>query len=239
IRAVRRSRHADRIQLHFAGHGPREKRLRRMAATLPVPARFGHYRQAELIELIRSCDLYVHTSDVEIEGVSCLEALACGLVPVISDSPLSATRQFALGPRHLFRAGDPSSLAERIDGWIEDPAGLAAASEAYARFAELYAVERSVKAMERVYARAGRAPEAPPGHAGRVYRLLSTVVYYAVAAPLLVLWTRVVLGVRREGGSRLPRTGGALTVCNHVHPLDSALVALALFPRRVVFTSAP
>src|SRR5690606_2201521 len=193
IRAVRRSRHADRIQLHFAGHGPREKRLRRMAATLPVPARFGHYRQAELIELMRSCDLYVHTSDVEIEGVSCLEALACGLVPVISDSPSSATRQFALGPRHLLRAGDPPSLAERIDGWIDDPEGLAAASETYARFAELYAIERSAKAMERVYARAGHALEAPPGHAGRVHRLLSTVVYYAVAAPLLYLWTRLVL----------------------------------------------
>src|SRR5690606_31229736 len=239
IRAVRRSRHADRIQLHSARHGPREKRLRRMVRPPPAPARCGHYRAAQLIELIRSCDLYVHTSDVEIEGVSCLEALACGLVPVISDSPLSATRQFALGPRHLFRAGDPTSLAERIDGWIDDPEGLAAASQTYARFAELYAVERSVKAMEKVYAQAGRAPEVPPGHAGRVHRLVSTVVYYAVAAPLLYLWTRLVLGVRREGRRRLPRSGGALTVCNHVHPLDSALVALAMFPRRVVFTSAP
>jgi 1,2-diacylglycerol 3-alpha-glucosyltransferase len=239
IRAVRRSRHAARIQLHFAGHGPREKRLRLMAAKLANPAQFGYYSQSELIELIRSCDLYVHASDVEIEGVSCMEAFACGLVPVISDSRRSATGQFALGPRNLFRSGNPSSLAGRIDGWIDDPAALDAASDTYARYAELYTVDRSVKAIERVYAKAGQAPEAPAGYAGRVYRLLSTAFYYGVATPLLFLWTRVILGVRSEGKNRLPRAGGALTVCNHVHPLDSVLVALALFPRRLVFASAP
>ena len=65
-----------------------------------------------------------------------MEAFSCGLVPVISDNPRSATGQFALGPRNLFRSGDPSSLAERIDGWIDDPAALGAASETYARYAE-------------------------------------------------------------------------------------------------------
>ncbi len=239
IRAVRRSRHAARIQLHFAGHGPREKRLRRMASKLANPAQFGFYSQAELIELIRSCDLYVHASDVEIEGVSCIEAFSCGLVPIISDSRRSATGQFAIGARNLFRSGDPSSLAERIDCWIDDPAALDAASETYARYAELYAVDRSVKAIERVYATAGDAPEAPAGYAGRVYRLLSNAFYYVIAIPLLFLLTRVILGARSEGRNRLPRVGGALTVCNHVHPLDSALIATTLFPRRLVFTSAP
>jgi 1-acyl-sn-glycerol-3-phosphate acyltransferase len=239
IRAVRRSRHAADIQLVFAGHGPREKHLRRMGAKLPLRPQFGHYPQDELIDLIRGCDLYVHASDVEIEGLSCLEAFSCGLVPVISDSRRSATGQFALSPRNLFRAGDPASLAERIDAWIDDPSALRAASETYAGYGRLYAVERSVTAIERVYARAGQAPERPAGYAGRIYRLLSTAFYYAIAVPLLFLLTRLVLGVRSEGSNRLPRTGGALTVCNHVHHLDSALVALALFPRRLVFTAAP
>ena len=239
IRAVRRSRYAARIQLYFAGHGPREKRLRRMTAKLANQAQFGYYSQEELIDLIRSCDLYVHTSDVEIEGLSCMEAFSCGLVPVISDSPRSATSQFALGSRNLFPSGDPSALAERIDGWIDDQAALEAASDTYASYGKLFAVDRSVKAIERVYARAGHAPEVPTGYAGWVYRLLSNAFYYVIAIPILFLWTRVVLGVRSEGKNRLPRDGGALTVCNHVHPLDSALIALALFPRRPVFTSEP
>jgi 1-acyl-sn-glycerol-3-phosphate acyltransferase len=239
IRAVRQSRHASRIQLYFAGHGPRERRLRRMAAKLPLPADFGYYTQDELIDLIRGCDLYVHSSDVEIEGLSCMEAFSCGLVPVISDSPRSATGQFALAPANLFRSGDPASLADRIDAWIDDPAALEAASKTYARYGELYAVDRSVKAIERVYARAGRAPEKPAGYAGWIYRSLSSAFYNVVAIPLLFLLTRVILGARIEGKSHVPRAGGALTVCNHVHPLDSALIATAMFPRRPVFTSAP
>ena len=67
-------------------------------------------------------DLYVHTSDAEIEAMSCMEAFACGLVPVIADSPRSATPQFALDERSLFPAGDTDALAERIDWWIEHPA---------------------------------------------------------------------------------------------------------------------
>jgi 1-acyl-sn-glycerol-3-phosphate acyltransferase len=160
-------------------------------------------------------------------------------VPVISDSRRSATGQFALGPSNLFRSGDPSSLADRIDDWIDNPAAREALSGTYADYGKLYAVDRSIKAIERVYARAGNAPEAPAGYASWLYRLLSTAFYYGVAIPALFLWTRVILGVRTEGRSRLPRAGGALTVCNHVHLLDSALVALAMFPRRVVFTSAP
>jgi 1-acyl-sn-glycerol-3-phosphate acyltransferase len=72
-----------------------------------------------------------------------------------------------------------------------------------------------------------------------MYRWASNAFYYAIAMPLLFLLTRVILGARAEGGNRLGRVGGALTVCNHVHPLDSALIATAMFPRRLVFTSAP
>jgi glycosyltransferase involved in cell wall biosynthesis len=87
-----------------------------------------------------------------------MEAIACGLVPIISDSRLSAAGQFALRPENLFRSGDPASLAERIDGWIDDPTALDAASRAYARYAQRFAIDRSVKAMEKMYAEAGRAP---------------------------------------------------------------------------------
>ncbi len=64
-------------------------------------------------------DLYVHAADVEIEAIACLEAVASGLVPVIADSPLSATSQFALDHRSLFEAGNVAILAERIDWWYE------------------------------------------------------------------------------------------------------------------------
>jgi len=80
IRAVMKSRYADRIQLYFAGSGPWEKKLRRLGNKLPNPPVFGYYNRDELIKLIHECDLYVHASDAEIEGISLIEAFACGLV---------------------------------------------------------------------------------------------------------------------------------------------------------------
>ncbi len=103
-------RYAREISL-FAGSGPREKAPSEAGGQAPAPARLRYYGQRELIELIRGCDLYVHASDIEIEGISCIEAFSCGLPPVISDSRRSAAAQFALGPDHLFRAGNPRALA--------------------------------------------------------------------------------------------------------------------------------
>lgn len=60
------------------------------------------YGKQELCDLIACCDLYVHAADAEIEAISCIEAFSTGLVPVISDSPKSATHQFALDERSRF-----------------------------------------------------------------------------------------------------------------------------------------
>ncbi|MGI6537318.1 MAG: glycosyltransferase [Caldicoprobacterales bacterium] len=236
IKAVLKSRYEKRIQLYFAGQGPKERRLRRMGGKLTNPPIFGYYSKEELIELIRSCDLYVHSSDIEIEGISCIEAFSCGLVPVISDSKRSATKQFALGAMNLFRSGDASHLAERIDAWIENPQGLIEVGNMYAQYAKKYSLENSIRKMEKVYKLAGCEEKHSQSYIWRAtYRFFSSMFYYLIAIPLIFLWTRVVLGVRVVGERRLRNLEGAITVCNHVHLLDSALVGLALFPRRLVF----
>ena len=105
----------------LAGKGPLEKKYRRLAEKLPNPIVMEFYEPERLREILHMADLYVHTSDAEIEAMSCMEAFACGLVPVIADSPRSATPQFALDGRSLFPAGDTAALAERIDWWMEHP----------------------------------------------------------------------------------------------------------------------
>lgn len=72
IEAAKRSKYADRLQLVFAGKGPKEKAYRKLAAGLAHPPVFGFYGQDELRRLINMCDLYVHASDAEIEGTSCM-----------------------------------------------------------------------------------------------------------------------------------------------------------------------
>ncbi len=238
IRAVRQSKYAGRIQLYFAGQGPWEKRLRRMGSKLPNPPIFGYYDRPALVSLMQGCDLYVHASDIEIEGIACMEAFSCGLVPVIADSKRSATRQFALGPEHLFKAGDPASLAKRIDEWYDSPHCLREAGERYAKFGQTIALDKSIRQMERVYA-SMNLKKKNIYHHSRLYNLISRLFTMGIAFPILQVFIRVIAGDRIRGMKNLRGLDGALTVCNHVHTLDSAIVGLALFPRRTVFPTLP
>lgn len=151
IEAVRRSRYADRIQLVLAGHGPKFNTLQRMGSTLPNPPVFGFYSTKNLRDLLCMSDLYVHSADVEIEAIACLEAVACGLVPVIADSPLSATPQFALDERSLFEAGNPQALADKIDWWLDHPEERRRMAAEYARSANVYRLGNSIRKAEEMF----------------------------------------------------------------------------------------
>lgn len=238
IKAARLSRFSDRIQLYFAGQGPWERKLHRMGKKLARPPVFGYYDRESLISLIRSCHLYVHASDIEIEGISCIEAFSCGLVPVISDSRKSATAQFALRPENLFKAGSGASLAQRIDYWLENEDRRRAAGETYASYGREYDIAYSISKIERVYASLNTEGKSEYCH-GRIFRLFSRLFYTLIAAPILFFWTRVVLGVKIKGAKNLRGLRGALTLCNHVHTLDCTLVGLAFFPRKLVFPTLP
>lgn len=148
IEAMKYSKYADKIQIYFAGHGNAEKMLREKGASLPNPPIIDFYSQDELVDLIHSCDLYAHTATVEIEAISCLEALSSGLVPVICNSKKSATVQFARDERSLFKNNDPVDLAKKIDYWIEHPEERREASEYYAEYGKQFKIEDSVKKIE-------------------------------------------------------------------------------------------
>jgi glycosyltransferase involved in cell wall biosynthesis len=148
INAVTHSKYGDRIQLIFAGTGPTDKMLHRLGKKLKNPPIFGYYDQQELMDKLAQSDLYVHASDMESEAISCIEAFATGLVPVISDSELSATKQFALDERSLFQAGSPEDLARKIDYWLDNPEEKARMEKVYAESAKHYDIEHSVALFE-------------------------------------------------------------------------------------------
>lgn len=154
IDAIPYSRYAKDIRLFFAGSGADEEKLQQRGSGLAMPPSFDHYEHSELVKLMQSCDLYVHTATIEIEAVACLEAMATGLVPVIANSQKSATRQFALDTRSLFETESPRDLARKIDYWIEHSAERKAMSEEYVRSAEQYRMGASGKKMEHMLYRA-------------------------------------------------------------------------------------
>ena len=151
LQAARESRHAKQIQLVLAGQGPREKHLRKLGERLPNPPIMGFYSTRQLCRLMAMTDLYVHTAVAEIEAIACLEAVASGLVPVIADSPLSATPQFALDGRSLFPADDAAALARKIDYWLENGAEREAMGRRYAESAARYRLASSAQKAEEMF----------------------------------------------------------------------------------------
>lgn len=147
IKACSLSKHANDIQLILAGHGPKEEKYRRLGSILSNPVIFGFYSQPDLANLINMCDLYVHAADVEIEAISCIEAFSCGIVPVIANSQLSATKQFALCNNSLFVPGNAQDLADKIDYWIENPTIKAEYSQKYVESSYQYRLDTCVDRM--------------------------------------------------------------------------------------------
>ena len=158
LRAMRHSANAHRIDLVFAGRGPTGARLRRDAArlvrsgVLTRPPRFAFLDADGLAAQARAADLYVHSATIEVEGLSCLEVLRHGVVPVIARSPHSATAQFARDPRCLYRAGDARGLARAIDYWLEDDARRRASASRYRGVGAQYDIRRCVGALIDEYA---------------------------------------------------------------------------------------
>lgn len=151
IDAVGLSKYADRIQLVFAGQGPKMKDLEKAGEKLINPPYIHFFSKEELIQLLSMTDLYIHAADVEIEAISCIEAFASGLVPIIADSPKSATPQFALDERSLFLAGRPDDLAVKIDYWLDHPEEKKEMEILYGKEGKKYNIDHCVSQIEEMF----------------------------------------------------------------------------------------
>ncbi len=152
IKAIAKSKYNSNIQLVLCGQGPEEKRYRKLAKKVGLanPIHIKFCTQEELRNVLNYSDLYVHASDAEIEGIAAIEAFATGLVPIISDSKLSATNQFSLDEHCLFKHGNANSLAERIDFFYENPEFKKELSSKYIEEAKEYALPFQVEKMEKM-----------------------------------------------------------------------------------------
>lgn len=157
LKAMRHSRYASQIQLVFAGRGPTEKSLRRAASRLVhdgvlkhAPS-FNFFDAAGLDAQAEQADLYIHAAFIEVEGLSCLEVLRHGVVPVIAHSPLTATSQFALDAHSRFKARDPKALARAIDYWFSDNERRQTEAQKYLNIGAHYDINDCVSRLESVY----------------------------------------------------------------------------------------
>jgi glycosyltransferase involved in cell wall biosynthesis len=158
LEAVRRSKHAKAVRVVIVGRGPMRAKLEALATDHPAQVELGFKSDEELLRLYQTADLYVHASEVELEGMAVLEAMRCGCPSVTCDSPSSAAKQFALGATHLFPHGDAQALADRIDAWFEHPEWLPSAREKTLAAVKDYGLDHTIEAYEQLYERVANAP---------------------------------------------------------------------------------
>ena len=131
IKAIDKSKYKNKIELILAGTGPMKEKLEKLAKKKNVNANFNFYAREEMVKVINTAYLYIHAADIEAEGISCLEAISCGVVPIICNSPKSATKFYALDERSLYKKNDYKELAKKIDYWIDNPSLREEASKKY------------------------------------------------------------------------------------------------------------
>ena len=126
IRALKelRSRGVD-AEYHLIGGGSK-KRLARLAAELEVANSVvfhGVVANSQVLELLRSADIYVHPSFTEGQPRAVIEAMSVA-TPVLGANAGGTPEN--LPDEQIFPAGDFNALADRIEALLENGLGPAA-----------------------------------------------------------------------------------------------------------------
>jgi len=151
IEALKKSKYKDDIQLLICGKGPSEEELIKQAEGLPVPARISFISDEEKMIYLNTADIYLHSSLIELESLSCLEALGSGLPCLIGNSPLSAASQFGLNEKFVFQFDDVDELASKIDYWYENRDELKEMKKKALEMAENYRMDKVIDSMEQLH----------------------------------------------------------------------------------------
>ncbi len=160
LEAMKHSQYAKRIQLHFAGLGPTARKIKRMAhhlykdGVLAYDPIFTFENRGGLRKLAASADLCIHCATIEVEGLSIMEAMQQGAVPVIAQGRYSGTSQFALDRRSIFPEQNPEALAQRIDYWLSHPKERWEMGWKYVRHMEEYDIRKSVEQLVQMFQKA-------------------------------------------------------------------------------------
>lgn len=251
LKAVAQSKYKEQIRITLAGQGPKENQLRKYAKKHHLNVGFGFLTQEQLLNELSKASLYVHPANIEIEAISCIEAIAVGLVPLIADSKKSATPQFAIDERNLFKPNNVDDLTGKLDYWIENNEERIKQKEAYTTFSNKYRIRYSIELFEEMLTLAiqsHKTKKLSQTIKGKVFarklthrpvkRTFSALAYYLIAIPLLTIYLKLFLNVKYKNRRNFRKVkGGAVIISNHVHMMDSVMNAIASFPKRPVMTA--
>lgn len=143
------------VKFIIKGVGPMESQLRNLADALGVSenVRFvGLVSHPEVAQYLAASDIYISTPFIDSTSVSLLEAMACGLPPIVTDIP--GNREWIENGTNglLFQPKNSIALAEKIVQLIEDEDTRKRFSERCIRIVKQRASwEKCVDKMEAIY----------------------------------------------------------------------------------------
>lgn len=152
IKAIALCKNKDKIHLILPGSGPLKNSIEEQCKNAGISAQMGFVDRDKMPEMLRACYLYVHAAEIEAEGIACLEAISCGVVPVINNSPRCATKSYAIDEKNTFENNDSQSLADRIDYWIDNYDEYCARRQEYIKLSsKLFSRKSCMEQMEKMF----------------------------------------------------------------------------------------
>jgi len=132
MNAAKKSQYSKFIQLIFIGNfNHRDKIERWSRKNLGSMALVTTMNTEDLASTINYCDIYCQPASKETDDLACRQAICAGLVPLVPDSRKCASRKLILDSKSLFKPGNSSDLAARIDWFIEHPLAKRSISQEY------------------------------------------------------------------------------------------------------------
>ena len=141
---------APRISLLLLGDGPLRRRVEDLAHELNVVSRvtFMGFRN-DVPQILKACDIYVHSSISEGFGIAACEAMAAGLPVIATDIPGLA--QLVEGVGMLTPPGDHEGLARALNALADSPEMRARMSVEGRRRARGFSIDRTVEGYVKMY----------------------------------------------------------------------------------------
>lgn len=151
LHAIAESKYRGQTELTMIGAGPLETEMRDLANSLGLKVFMGSVSDDELVQHYAEADLFLHAGEIELEGMSVIEAMAAAKAIVVSDSKDSATGTFVTDVHARFQHGNADDLSAKVDYWFENPDERHAAAIANRRQAEHITHEHSVALLQSTY----------------------------------------------------------------------------------------
>jgi glycosyltransferase involved in cell wall biosynthesis len=138
------------MQVVLVGDGPLRPQLEQLAGDLGIAGRvvfLGH--REDVAEVLKACDIYVHSTNAEGFGIAACEAMAAGLPVIASNVPGLA--DVVAGAAILFPRGDHETLAAELRMLVASPERRLQMSDAGLVRAQCFSIEKTVDDYMEMY----------------------------------------------------------------------------------------